>query len=210
MRPKSRRQVKSKPNCCDPGRSIAVAIGVMFWLVSCSAAVTVPPATPTPGRTTTTTPPPPPSPSATILNILRQQEFTVRADLGWQSADILLLPGDQVTLQIVSGQWTPAINKAPFIDGAGKYGVICANSKPANQCGEPIPDYPTGALIARIDTMLIRVGALHTTTAATSSRLQFRMNDADTSLSDNAGQLIVQITIRRSPMPAPPSAIPAR
>ncbi len=67
----------------------------------------------------------------------------------------------------------------------------------SENCIEPVPDFPSGALIGRIDRQTLKVGSSGIFTAVRSGVLQLRMNDADTGLYDNAGVLKVEIVIRK-------------
>jgi hypothetical protein len=65
----------------------------------------------------------------------------------------------------------------------------------AENCVEPVPDFPSGALVGRIDRQILKIGADGRFTANESGVLQLRMNDGDNGLYDNNGVLTVEIVI---------------
>jgi hypothetical protein len=82
---------------------------------------------------------------------------------------------------------------------------ICANLEPAGQCVEPLPTFPSGALIGVVIPHVIAytpgvspngifgIGSRATVTAPISGDLWLRINDADGGLSDNDGILTVRV-----------------
>ncbi|HEY7356368.1 MAG TPA: hypothetical protein VH590_07870, partial [Ktedonobacterales bacterium] len=93
----------------------------------------------------------------------------------------------------VTGLWTSTIGTAEY-DATGSH-YICDKYKRATQCVEPLPDFPTGALIGYDGNEFLRIGNNLTFYAKESDKLWLRMNDGGCCLSDNEGSIIVQITI---------------
>lgn len=160
--------------------------------------------------------PPSATPSPTVATSTFQQYADVYANRGWQDTGIFVTYGDRVTIQYISGEWTHWLGRIPYSDASGKYGYVCADSIPASECVEPIPDFPTGALIGRVGNQLLRIGNLLTFTSEGDGYLLLRINDADTGLYDNAGIITVQITVHRLrtsditiPTRTPPPKLPA-
>ncbi len=119
----------------------------------------------------------------------------VDAAKGWQDVDMFVNVGDRVNIQYVSGQWTHWVDQLPYSDASGKYGYICADAIPSDQCVEPIPDFPTGALIGKIGGKNIKIGNATTFVSDTAGFLLLRINDADVGLYDNAGSITVEIIV---------------
>jgi len=127
-----------------------------------------------------------------------EKTVQVRADLGWQETSVYVAEGDDVVIKYVSGQWTNWKGTVPMSDASGRYGYVCASAIAASSCVEPMPDFPTGALIGRVGKQLLKVGNYLRFTTTGAGYLFLRINDANSGLGDNAGSITVVITIRRS------------
>jgi len=152
-----------------------------------------------------------PSPTPSIF----EHYAEVHANRGWQNTAIFVFRGDQVQIQYVSGKWTHWIGQVPYSDASGKYGYICATYMQSSECVEPIPDFPTGALIGKIGGQLLKIGNTISFTSDDDGYLLLRINDADIGLYDNAGTITVRVTVHRSlagnraiPTPTPIPALP--
>ena len=135
---------------------------------------------------------------STVATSTSQQYADVYANRGWQDVNVFVTYGDRVTIQYVSGEWTHWSGQIPYSDASGKYGYVCADSMPASECVEPMPDFPTGALIGKIENQLFPIGNSLTFTSESKGYLLLRINDADMGLHDNVGVITVQITVHHS------------
>jgi len=155
-----------------------------------------------------------PTPTSSTAPIF-EQYTEVYANYGWQDTGIFVFSGDQVQIQYISGEWTHWIGQVPYSDASGKYGYICATYMQPSECVEPIPDFPTGALIGKIGGQLLKIGNTISFTSDDDGYLLLRINDADIGLYDNAGTITVRVTVHRSlagnktiPTPTPIPALP--
>jgi hypothetical protein len=121
----------------------------------------------------------------------------ISAEKGWQDGKLNVPPGSQVQITVVGGQWTHAKESAPYNNGIGDPGWVCANVMASPQCVEPLPSAAQGSLIGRIGSTVFAVGAGRTVTADESGPLSLRMNDGDVGLYDNDGFLVVRVSILR-------------
>src|SRR5258706_16017883 len=71
----------------------------------------------------------------------------VDAKESWQTTNIFIEKG--VSIKVVDGKWTEWKGTRPYNTGLGS-DYICAHVMQAERCIEPIPDYPSGALIGKI------------------------------------------------------------
>ncbi len=126
----------------------------------------------------------PPPISAAIAHIDARQS--------WQSAGLSVQAGDRITAD-VTGSWTA--QKGTVTSGAEGSGTPCAQVRPAAQCVEPMPNLPTGSLIARVGDRLVAPAAPGVFIAPTSGPLQLRINDGDAALADNEGELTVRVSV---------------
>lgn len=129
-----------------------------------------------------------PSPVPQVSSVV-----TIGAQQGWQWANVWLAGNTTLTIEVSGGQWTHNRNSEPYNQGEGG-AYICANVTPANQCFEPLPQAPQGALIGRIGSYVFPVGRGTQFVVSQSGTLDLRINEADNALDDNAGALIVRIT----------------
>ncbi len=118
----------------------------------------------------------------------------VDARRGWQPTGLLVRQGMTLKLDVTGGQWTHWEDQAPFNGGEGGT-YTCANAMPAGQCVEPLPDFPVGALIGRVEGQVFGVGRAYSAVLAGSGTLFLRINDADHGLFDNDGVLTVRATV---------------
>jgi hypothetical protein len=135
----------------------------------------------------------------------------VSSVLGWQDTDYYVKAGDTVTLQYQSGSWTETNGVVDPTD---------ANGIPDNPpdylyclCGEPLPGMSTQALIGKVGDSgtAFLVGDMKTFTATASGDIFLRMNDRDSQLGDNSGDLEIRITtVQPTATPGVPTATPTR
>lgn len=118
----------------------------------------------------------------------------VNAHEGWQSTKIFVEKDSKVKIKVLNGDWTEWLEKRPLNSGNGS-NYICSQIMNIENCVEPVPDFPSGALIGRIDRQILKIGADGKFIAEQSGILQLRINDADIGLHDNDGELIIEIMI---------------
>jgi hypothetical protein len=122
--------------------------------------------------------------------------FDVQATQDWQDSGVSIHPGNQVTIQYVSGLWTSDPTVSPFDAKGRPDGYTCANYEPASQCAEVVPDAVQGSLVGKIGTETLKIGNALTFTATQAGSLLLRINDGTgTALNDNQGSITVQITV---------------
>ncbi|MBA3869077.1 MAG: hypothetical protein H0X30_07980 [Anaerolineae bacterium] len=105
----------------------------------------------------------------------------------WQDTGIQVEKGKHIRLEVVDGQWRKSPND-PYTHGEGT-GYICERS----DCVEPLPKYPTDALVGQIGDQLFFVGQASSIVAEQSGTLSLRMNDGDHDIWDNDGDLMVGV-----------------
>ncbi|MBK9925608.1 MAG: hypothetical protein IPP66_09980 [Anaerolineales bacterium] len=120
----------------------------------------------------------------------------VDAHEAWQNTNIFVEKGTTVQVKVLDGEWTEWDGVRGDNSGNGS-GYICAKTMKSENCIEPVPDFPSGALIGRIDRQTLKIGFGGTFTADHSGVLQLRMNDADTGLYDNNGVLTVEVVLNK-------------
>ena len=109
----------------------------------------------------------------------------VVANQGWQDTGIRVEPQQKFQLRYRSGQ---IVDKDVTItDGHGSE-FVCGDPG----CCEPMPDERRAALIARIAGSIMMVGNGGEFTASEGGNIFLRVNDCDSGLADNAGQLKVE------------------
>jgi hypothetical protein len=118
----------------------------------------------------------------------------VDAREAWQTTNLFVEKGVTVRIKVLDGEWTEWKGVREYNLGDGS-SYICAQTMKAENCVEPVPDFPSGALIGRIDRQILKIGADGRFTAAQSGILQLRMNDGDNGLYDNNGVLTVEVVI---------------
>ena len=124
------------------------------------------------------------------LNFINTQ---VDAKLAWQQTTSVININDSITIEVVNGLWTHQIGVAPYNNGTGG-NYICSTIYPPEQCVEPLPQAPQGALIGKIGNQIFEIGNGTTITANQTGTLYLRINDGDNGLSDNDGILTVAIS----------------
>jgi hypothetical protein len=120
--------------------------------------------------------------------------FVVNSSVGWQTTNLEVEAGDQVTIETLEGEWTPWGGVTMFT-AVGDTSYICTERNPGRPCNEPIGEAPIGMLIGRIGTQWFQAGMGAVITAESSGQVQLRINDADGGLFDNQGSLIVMVTV---------------
>ena len=109
----------------------------------------------------------------------------VAANQGWQDTGIKVEPGQKFQLRFRSGQ---IVDKDVTIaDGHGS-DYICGDPG----CCEPMPDERRGTLLARVAGSILIVGNGGAFTATDGGNIFLRINDCDSGLADNSGQLKVE------------------
>jgi hypothetical protein len=109
----------------------------------------------------------------------------VAANQGWQDTGIRVEPQQKFQLRFRSGK---IIDKDVTIaDGHGS-DFICGDPG----CCEPMPDERRGTLLARIAGSVLIVGNGGEFMAAEGGNIFLRINDCDSGLADNSGQLKVE------------------
>jgi len=127
---------------------------------------------------------------------LTELRAKVRVDAheAWQNTNIFVEKGSTVQIKVLDGKWTEWKGMREYNRGAGS-NYICAVTMKAETCVESVPDFPSGALIGRIDRQILKIGSSGKFTAAQSGVLQLRMNDGDTGIHDNDGLLTVEVVL---------------
>lgn len=135
-----------------------------------------------------------------------QETRSVNANYGWQSTRIRLQAGDTVDIQVIDGTWTQWQGGRPQTSGNGfplddQVEYICSRDPSRSDCERfPMPDFPVGALIGKVEGQLFGVGQERTGILIQEPGiLLLRMNDDDSGLRDNDGVLTVRIVIEHSP-----------
>ncbi len=118
----------------------------------------------------------------------------VDAKEGWQTTNILVEKGTSIKINVIDGEWTEWKGERPYNTGEGS-NYICARTMKPERCVEPLPDYPSGALIGKLDSQILRIGEDASFKAEHSGTLLLRINDPDVGLYDNDGTLIVEVVI---------------
>jgi hypothetical protein len=124
-----------------------------------------------------------------------QQEVEVFANKDWQDTGMEIRTGETITIQYVSGEWSPFTGY--YTDGQG-----CTDPNVCTQDLSILADFPDNivsgvhaTLIARINQgQIVVVGNEITFGAKSTGSLMLRMNDK--SSSDNSGSLIVFVKVQ--------------
>lgn len=135
---------------------------------------------------------------ATVTRFFNTPTVDVFANKGWQETNVSIAQGQQVIIEVVSGQW--------FEDPPGVWHDAGGNPEPWRcglpSCHEPLPDFPKYALIGRIgDTgQTLQIGLRLEFVAANSGQLYLRPNygDVDIPIFQPEGSVRVKI-IRHGP-----------
>ena len=131
-----------------------------------------------------------------IRPAIAQNDVEVYADKNWQDTGVEIKQGETITIQYVSGEWSPF--SGYYTDGQG-----CTDPNVCTQDLSVLKSFPDNivsgihaTLIARINQgPIFVVGNEITFEAENTGSLMLRMNDKSTS--DNSGSLIVSVKIRR-------------
>lgn len=130
----------------------------------------------------------------------------------WQSTGVRVTAGQLVTIHVIGGHWTVSrslvddtihkqlaepLNKGDQLwqyswrenNGIGSSSNPCLNGS----C--PLPNIPTGALVAKIGNTRYAIYNQCTFSATDTGEILLRMNDTD--VSDNGGILAVEVNIER-------------
>ena len=124
-----------------------------------------------------------------------QQQVEVFANKDWQETGIEIRAGETVTIQHVSGEWSPF--SGYYTDGQG-----CTDPNVCTQDLSILADFPDNivsgihaTLIARINQgQIVVVGNEITFEAKSTGSLMLRMNDKNSS--DNSGSLVVFVKVK--------------
>ena len=128
-----------------------------------------------------------------IKNSAEINTAQVNAKLSWQATGISYSANEPVKFEVTGGLWTHWLGTKPYNNGVGE-SYICANTIPANQCTEPLPEARKGSLIGKIGGHIFAIGSGTTITAQESGELYLRINDEDAGLFDNDGILTVDLS----------------
>ncbi len=118
----------------------------------------------------------------------------VDAKEGWQTTNIFVEKGASITIKVVDGKWTEWNGERPYNAGVGS-DYVCAHFMQAERCLEPVPDYPSGALVGKIGSQILHIGKELRFMAQQPGTLSLRINDVDSGLYDNDGMLTIEIEI---------------
>ena len=124
-----------------------------------------------------------------------QQEVEVYANKDWQDTGMEIGVGETITIQYVSGAWSPF--SGYYTDGQG-----CTDPNVCTQDLSILADFPDNivsgvhaTLIARVNqSQIVVVGNEITFEAKSTGSLMLRMNDKNSS--DNSGSLIVFVKVK--------------
>ena len=124
-----------------------------------------------------------------------QHNVEVYADKNWQDTGVEIRQGETITIQYVSGEWSP-------FSGYYTGGQGCTDPNVCTQDLSVLKSFPDNivsgihaTLIARINQgPIIVVGNEITFEAENTGSLVLRMNDKN--ISDNSGSLVVSVKIR--------------
>lgn len=118
-----------------------------------------------------------------------EEQVEVEARVLWQDTGIEVRVGNTVKIQYVSGEWTIWIGADPLTDGMGQFG--------REETCRLMPESNLGGLIGRVgDHPPFFVGNSTEFYSDYNGTLQLSINDCP-QFGDNAGSLIVSVTIER-------------
>jgi hypothetical protein len=117
----------------------------------------------------------------------------IHSDKLWQDTGLDLRAGDKVLIEVVNGRWKKSPNEA-YNNGSGT-GYICGGVLASTDCVEPMPMYPTDALIGRVGDQIFLIGQRVEITVEQNGQLSMRMNDGDFDIFDNEGSLTVGVLV---------------
>ena len=130
-----------------------------------------------------------------IMPAVTQHDVEVYANKNWQDTGVEIRQGETITIQYVSGEWSPF--SGYYTDGQG-----CTNPNFCTQDLSILANFPDNivsgihaTLIARINHgQIVVVGNEITFEAKNTGSLMLRMNDKNSS--DNSGSLIVLVKVK--------------
>jgi hypothetical protein len=122
-------------------------------------------------------------------------EVIVSSTQGWQDTQISVQAGTTLTIKTIAGQWTNWKGTNPYNSGDGDIYYICADHIAYNQCVEPLPDFPQGALVGKVNEQIFGIGSGNEIIVQQTGILYLRINDGDDGLYDNDGDLTVRIIL---------------
>ena len=130
-----------------------------------------------------------------IMPAVTQHDVEVYANKYWQDTGVEIRQGETITIQYVSGEWSPF--SGYYTDGQG-----CTNPNFCTQDLSILANFPDNivsgihaTLIARINHgQIVVVGNEITFEAKDTGPLMLRMNDKNSS--DNSGSLIVLVKVK--------------
>lgn len=124
---------------------------------------------------------------------LPDMRFTVRADMDWQDTGIEVPPSGMVDVRYLSGTWTTFEGYHPRVTASGNEEL----GDPKNS-NHPLPSAYPGVLIGKVgDGPIEEIGARLRFQSGNGGNLILRMNDD--SMADNAGSLLVSISVLSDP-----------
>jgi len=142
-------------------------------------------------------------------------ELTIRSDIGWQAAPLELAVGQTFSVEYRSGTWTVG---DPGLARVGIAGYDPAADREIYQGCKILTDQTYGHLLARVgESAPLVVAHSGTFTAPAAGQLEFRINDDDRCLGDNAGAIDLSVgtdgggaptTKPAGPSTVPPTAVP--
>jgi len=97
-----------------------------------------------------------PSLPVTPVQVTNTKIVEIDSRQGWQVTGISVERGTALIFKVIEGQWTTQKGVTPYNSGEGS-DYVCANLIPASRCVEPVPDYPSGALVGQIGSQILRV-----------------------------------------------------
>ena len=123
-------------------------------------------------------------------------QVAIYANKGWQDTGLVIAPGQQISIEYVSGLWFEDPPDQWHDASGGPNAWTCT----AAECHEPLPNFPKYALIGKIgesDTLL-RIGNRLDWVAEVSGPLYLRANygDEDIAIFNPEGAVTVKITSR--------------
>ncbi len=137
-------------------------------------------------------PPPSEVEQVTLVNNELKTSIIIDARQGWQTTGLFINENTTLSLEVTDGQWTYWPNHAPYNAGEGG-AYICAQVIAADQCVEPLPEFPAGGLIGRIGEEIFGIGRGPVHMVQQTGMLGLRINDVG--LYDNVGELRVTLTM---------------
>lgn len=114
------------------------------------------------------------------------QIFEIPANQKWGNTRIAVRKGEELHISYLSGTITDGDTA---ISDANGNGYVCGHT----DCCEPLPSVPRDALIGRVGNQIFYIGNGSILEMPATGHLYLRVNDCDTGLYDNQGQLSIII-----------------